>query len=83
MRLFSEIARALGAEAGTCAYYTVVEGRGGYFQNVKRILAFSETEVVFRTGGGALRVSGRGLSIGKYTGGDVSVSGEIERVERA
>lgn len=81
MRFLREIKQLLGAEAGTSAEYTVVAGRGGYFQNIKRMEEFSETAVVFRSGKGRVRVEGRGLSLGKYGGGDAELLGEIAKVE--
>lgn len=81
MRLIKEIARTLGAEAGVRMQFTVFEGQGGYFQNVRRVEEFSDDAIVLRGGRSSLRVEGRGLSLGKYCGGDVSVRGEILRVE--
>lgn len=83
MRLMTEIYRALGAEAGAGVQYTVIDGQGGYFQNVKKIPEFSDTVVVLRGRKGTLRVEGRSLAIGKYSGGDVILRGEILKVERA
>ena len=83
MRLFAEIERALGQEGISLrVQYTVLDGRGGYFQNVKRILEFSDTAVVFSGKKGALRVEGSGLSLGKYFAGDATVLGNITKVER-
>ena len=83
MRLFSEIERALGQEGISLrVQYTVLDGKGGYFQNVKRILEFSDTGVVFSGKKGALRVEGSGLSLGKYFAGDATVLGNIVKVER-
>ena len=83
MEFLKEIARALGAPADAFRIrYTVVDGRGGYFQNVKRLVQFSETEVVLRGGRGSVRIAGRGLSLGKYFAGDLVVEGEILQVQR-
>ena len=82
MKLFSEIVKALSAEVGTGGQYTVVDGQGGYFQNVKRILEFSAERIVLCGKKGCVRVEGKNLRIGKYYAGDVAVVGEIERVER-
>ena len=82
MRLFREIFKALSAEAGSLIQYTVIEGQGGYFQNVKRILEFSQETIVLRGKKDSVRVEGKNLRIGKYYAGDVAVAGEIERVER-
>ncbi len=82
MNLLREIGKQLGAEAGVGVEYTVVDGRGGYFRNVKRIEEFSEQVVVLRSRKGAVRVEGRGLSLGRYGSGDAVVLGEIARVEK-
>ena len=83
MRLFSEIKRALGQEEDAArVQYTVLDGGGGYFQNVKKILEFSENAIVFAGRKGAVRVEGEGLNLGKYYLGDVVVRGNILRVSR-
>ena len=83
MRLFSEIAEALAAEGESLrVQYTVVDGRGGYFQNVKRLTEFSDEVVVFTGKKGSVRVTGAHLSIGKYFAGDATVLGDIIKVER-
>ncbi len=82
MKFFAEILKALGAEAGAGVQYTVIEGRGGYFQNVKRLETFTTSIIVLRGAKGGVRIEGKELSLGKYGGGDVAVKGEIFRVER-
>lgn len=62
--------------------YTVVDGRGGYFQNVRRIVEFSEERVVLAGKRGSVVVEGRTLSLGKCFLGDVSINGDIRKVER-
>ncbi len=63
--------------------YTVQDGRGGYFQNVRKILEFSEERIVLAGKKDTVAVEGKGLSLGKCYMGDVCVAGEILRVERA
>lgn len=82
MRLFSEIIKLLGVELGAGVQYTVFEGQGGYFQNVKRITEFSQERIVLRGRKGSVCIEGSNLSIGKYYVGDVTVKGDIVRVER-
>ena len=83
MRLFSEITRVFGREEDSSrVQYTVLDGGGGYFQNVKKILEFSESAIVFKGKRGGVRVEGEGLSLGKYYLGDAVVRGRIERVSR-
>lgn len=83
MRLFSEIGKAFGGEEDfSRVQYTVLDGGGGYFQNVKKILEFSDEAIVFSGKRGAVRVEGEALSLGKYYLGDAVVYGKILRVSR-
>ncbi len=84
MRLFSAIADALAAEGldALRIHYTVVDGRGGYFQNVRRLVEFSPTRVVLAGKRGKVAVEGNELRLGKCGDGDVSVLGDIEGVRR-
>lgn len=85
MRMFSEILKQLSAEGDletSRVQYSVVDGKGGYFQNVKRILEFSQTKIVLQGKKSKVTVEGEGLSVGKYFGGDATVLGNIIRVER-
>lgn len=80
--MFSEIAKVIGAEelSITRVHYTVVDGRGGYFQNVKKILEFSESKIVFQGRKGTVCVEGENLRLGKYCAGDAAVFGNIIKV---
>ena len=84
MRLFSELSKALAVEGFNTSrvQYTVIDGKGGYFQNVKRILEISETSIVLSGRKGSVRVEGAGLTLGKCFMGDVTVLGDIARVIR-
>ncbi len=83
MRFLDEIQRLLGAEGETSrVQYTVVDGKGGYFQNVKRLPEFSSSAIVLRGRKGAVRVEGEHLTLGKYALGDVAVFGSITSVRR-
>lgn len=82
MRLFSEIVKSLGAEVGAGVQYTVLDGQGGYFQNVKRVSEFSPEKIVLRGKKGSVLIEGKNLSIEKYYAGDVAVKGDIGKIER-
>ena len=83
MRLGAEIFKLLGGEGDASrVQYTVIDGRGGYFQNVKRLLEFSEERIILQGKKGALRIDGSRLFLGKYAAGDVAVFGEITGVTR-
>ncbi len=66
MEFLREIANILGAGDALSIHYTVVDGSGGYFQNVVRLLSFSETEIVLKGRRSNVRVEGERLSLGKY-----------------
>ena len=84
MGLISEISKALKVEGLTSSrvQYTVIDGKGGYFQNVKRLLEFSETKIVLKGRKGAVSVEGEKLTLGKCFAGDVTVLGDIHKIER-
>ncbi len=83
MRLGEEIFKLLGGEGETSRIgYTVIDGKGGYFQNVRRLLEFSPTRLVLKGKEGAVAVEGEALFLTKYTDGDASVSGRIRSVTR-
>lgn len=63
--------------------YTVQDGRGGYFQNVRRLLEFSEDKIVLAGKKDKVVVEGESLSLGKCYMGDVQIRGNILKVERA
>lgn len=78
-----EMKRQLGDASGACVRYTIVDGSGGYFQNVRRIREFSPEKIVLEGKSALVTVEGKNLSVGKYLGGDLVVNGEVVRVERA
>lgn len=81
MEFVREICAVLGADTLSLRY-TIVSGKGAYFQNVHRLAAFSETEIVVRSRRETISVSGASLSLGKYEAGDLVVFGDIVRIER-
>lgn len=81
MRLFHAGGEAKDLDTGR-VQYTVQDGRGGYFQNVRKILEFSEEKIVLAGKKGTVAVEGTSLSLGKCYLGDVSVVGNILKVER-
>lgn len=84
MRLITEILHELGSDGLSTArvQYTVVDGKGGYFQNVRRLLEFSPESILLAGKKGRVRVQGNSLSLGKCVAGDVAVRGDILKVER-
>ena len=62
--------------------YTVQNGRGGYFQNVRRLLEFSDTQIVLAGKRDKVTIEGENLTLGKCYMGDVQIRGNIRKVER-
>ena len=65
-------------------YEGVVETRcsflplgGGYFQGVKALIGFSDSEIVLLFKKNRVIVRGEGLEIKKYCDGDLQLSGQI------
>ena len=83
MRLKEEIFKLFGGEGDALrVQYTVVDGRGGYFQNVKRVKELTSERIVFLGMRGGVSVEGNALSLGKYYAGDAAVFGNILCVAR-
>ena len=82
MRLYEEILRRMdGGEAGAAsARYTVLVGRGGYFQGVKSVNEYADTKVVLFVKSAVLEIEGEHLKVEKYLDGDLELSGNIRGV---
>ncbi len=62
--------------------YTVIDGTGGYFENVLKIGEISTYSLTLLSKSGAFIVSGKDLKVVKYCDGDLAVGGRIFKVER-
>lgn len=84
MRLFSEILKGLEADEDYSMrlQYSVIDGKGAYFQNVKCVREFSDALIVLQGRRDCIRIEGKNLSFGKYFQGDVTVLGDIQKIER-
>lgn len=82
MEFLREIANFLGAADVFSIRYTVIDGRGAYLENVRRLALFTPTQIVVKGRRGRLCVEGEGLSLGKYAAGDLVIRGTIVRVTR-
>ena len=81
MRLYGEILKKIGGEdlfGG--ARYTVLPGRGGYFQGVRTVGEFSPSRVILGFRRAVLEIEGSGFVIEKYCDGDLELSGNIVSV---
>ncbi len=82
MKLGAEILKRLGGEDPSHITYTVTDGGGGYFCNVRRVAELSPARIVVRGKKGGLAVEGEGLALGRYDEGDLEVRGSIFLVKR-
>lgn len=86
MRLWREIYEQLEEDVGDGSVlglrYTVLAGKGGYFQNIKGIGCFSPCEITLCLSRGEVKITGRGLFIKKYCENDALIGGEILCVSR-
>jgi len=73
---------SFGVDASFTFQYYIIEGYGGYFQNVKGVERLSPEEVVILFKTGALLVCGEALAVKKYCDGDMLVEGNIFKVEK-
>lgn len=62
--------------------YTVWEGKGGYFQNVKSLGGFTSQEIILVLRQGTVKVIGRDLAVAKYCESDLFLKGNILSVVR-
>ena len=84
MRLFDEIVTRLGADADVCfggAKAVLLVGKCAYFENVRGIASLSADEAVLAFAGVRLRVTGRGMTVARYGGGDLLLAGDVRGVE--
>lgn len=81
MRLYSEILKKLGGgeteEMFAGARYTVLPGRGGYFEGVRTVNEFSSERILVCFRRAVLEIEGSGFIIEKYCDGDLELSGKI------
>ena len=80
MRLFDEIVTRLGADADVCfggAKAVLLVGKCAYFENVRGIASLSAEEAVLAFAGVRLRVTGRGMTVARYGGGDLLLAGDV------
>ena len=86
MRLYDEILKKLGggeSELAAGARYTVLPGRGGYFQGVKTVSEFSPERVILCFRRAVLEIEGCNFIVEKYCDGDLELSGKILCIKRS
>lgn len=83
MDFFGTVLRKLGIDdAAPAPYRAVVAGNGyGYFENIKGIKSYSDSEIALFLKKGELYVRGSNLSIERYNLGDIVVGGKITAFE--
>ncbi len=62
--------------------FTVIDGAGGYFENVLKIGELSTYSVTFLAKSGVFKVSGKDIKIVKYCDGDLAIKGTLTMIER-
>ncbi len=62
--------------------YTLIDGKGVYFENVVKICDISTYRVTLCYKKGIYVVCGNGIYVGKYCDGDLAILGDVERVEK-
>ena len=77
MRLYDEIIQSEGWSAFAGARVLLMPSRAAYFEGVKALGDFSAERVDVYFSSCVVSVEGEGLSIGKYSDGDLSVLGKI------
>ena len=83
MNLFEEIIENLHLEpelVHSKAKIMLYGKKLAYFENVKKIFAFSPSELILLTKGGKVQVLGENLMIGQYGDGDLVLQGEVQSV---
>ena len=85
MNFFENIAEILGVKdlvSTPVQKATIIGDSAGYFENVKGIKSYTESEVVLSIKGGEIIVRGQNLYVKKYCAGDVGLCGKITAIER-
>ncbi len=72
MELYEEIYE--GVSESKCSFFP---NGGGYFEGVKALIGFSETEIVLLFKNSRVIVLGEKFTIKKYCDGDLQLSGRI------
>lgn len=62
--------------------YRIIDGVGGYFLNVKDIIAFDDKKITLAFKSCRLEIEGSGLSVTKFEDGDLAVNGKIIGVNK-
>ena len=85
MSFIDEIKRCFSSEEIPCEpiYRLVAFGdRAIYIENVRSIVAYSTEEIILGLKKGGLKITGECMYIKKFCGGDVSICGKINKIER-
>lgn len=86
MNFLENIAESLGLGDFTAAAelrVVLLGDAAGYFENVRSVNSYSDTEITLTIKGGSLKVKGKGLYIKKYCAGDLAICGKITALERS
>ncbi len=64
-----------------CYRINFISGVGCYIENIKKVLGFSDTEVLLAVARKSILIKGRGLVIKSYFSGDMQIVGDITSFE--
>lgn len=84
MSLIESVFKSLGIEALTPLKFTarILEGKGGYFEGVKKVDLVCKDKIIFSHSDGRVLIEGSELKIVKFVDGDIAVKGEILKLEK-
>lgn len=83
MGFVDEIKNVLGLEDfSPCFKAVLFDDKGAYFENVSSVRCFYPDKIELCVKGGCVRICGENLSIKKYYGKDLAITGKILSVQR-
>lgn len=83
MGFVEEVMGAGADRLAPCEYRLTVLGRRCvYVEGIRCVKSFSEEEILLGLKGCCLRITGRGMYIEKFCGGDVEIKGSVTGIER-
>ncbi len=83
MSLTETIARFCGVELGGEEYrLTALGGKCIYIEGVRCVKSFSGSEIILGLKKSCLKITGEGLLLGSFCGGDAAIKGSVRVIER-
>ena len=83
MSFINEITGIFGGENIAPTFRVMLFGESAaYVEGVKAIKSYSQDKIEAFVGKGELKITGEGLYVKKYCGGDLAVCGKIKAIEK-